>query len=112
MGGQEQGSDEAYGAEVAALQKARRERRSREKKEKAKARAQERKPQEQHGADVPRLLLSVAQVADLFGVSEQTIWRWVHEVPDFPRQFKVGKATRWLADEIDLYVRKQAEARQ
>ena len=108
----EPGSDEAYDAVVAALQKARRERRSHEKKEKAKARDQERKPQEHLGADVPRLLFSVAQIADLFGVSEQTIWRWVHEVPDFPRQFRVGKATRWLANEIDGYIRKQAEARQ
>jgi prophage regulatory protein len=50
-------------------------------------------------ANPEQLFLSVKQVSDRYGVSDDTIWRWVR-VDQFPRPVKLGgQTTRWrLAD--------------
>ena len=51
----------------------------------------------------PRILyLSVQQVAERYGVSTDTIWRWVRN-GTFPKRYKLGSGTtRWrLADLIE-----------
>lgn len=59
----------------------------------------------------PEKLLSVKEVASLFGVTENSIWRWVQGKPgnnsykpDFPKPLKCSaRVTRWKAGEIAAY---------
>ncbi len=51
------------------------------------------------------LFLNVAQVADRFGVSNDTIWRWKRD-GDFPKAVKVGPSTtRWRLADIEEHER-------
>ena len=52
--------------------------------------------------DPQTLYLSVHQVAERYGVSTDTIWRWVRN-GTFPKRYKLGGGTtRWrLADLIE-----------
>lgn len=45
-------------------------------------------------------LLSVRQVAEVFGVSVATIWRWTAGGA-IPTPIKIGGSTRWRRDEIE-----------
>ena len=44
--------------------------------------------------------LSVGQVANAYGVSIPTIWRWLKE-KIIPKPTKIGSSTRWLNIEIE-----------
>jgi prophage regulatory protein len=46
------------------------------------------------------LYLSVDQVAQRFGVSKDTIWRWKRN-GEFPKPFKLGGATRWRLSDLE-----------
>lgn len=46
------------------------------------------------------LYLSVQQVAERYGVSTDTIWRWVRN-GTFPKRFKLGSGTtRWRMSDL------------
>ncbi|GHG25233.1 helix-turn-helix transcriptional regulator [Paracoccus aerius] len=51
-------------------------------------------------ANPEQLFLSVKQVGDRYGVSVDSIWRWVR-LDQFPRPVKLGgQTTRWRLSEI------------
>ena len=50
--------------------------------------------------DPPFKHLSVGQVAEIFGVSTPTIWRWL-KANRIPKPTKIGGSTRWLNTEIE-----------
>lgn len=115
-GSQDLLQNEAYEAEVAARQKARRERNRQAKKEEKRKRdatnaADEVRARDRKRPALPPVVLSTSEVAQICGKSKPTIYRWVDEVPDFPKPFRLGKSNKFLADEIYDYIRKQAEAR-
>ena len=46
-------------------------------------------------------------VAALFNVSKQTIWRWASSEGDFPRPIRIAKGTtRWAVADVDRYIAK------
>lgn len=45
-------------------------------------------------------LLSVRQVAEYFGVSVATIWRWTAS-GSIPAPIKIGGSTRWRCSDIE-----------
>ena len=49
--------------------------------------------------------LRVGQVADIYGVSTPTIWRWLKE-NKIPKPTKIGGSTRWLSMEIEDHISK------
>ncbi|MBZ4023155.1 hypothetical protein CKO11_11870 [Rhodobacter sp. TJ_12] len=50
--------------------------------------------------ELNEIYLTVNQVAERYGVSKDTIWRWKRE-GDFPKGVKVGpNCTRWRQSEI------------
>jgi prophage regulatory protein len=46
------------------------------------------------------LYLSVDQVAQRFGVSKDSIWRWKRN-GEFPKPYKLGGSTRWRLSDIE-----------
>lgn len=49
--------------------------------------------------------LTVHTVAELFGVSVATIWRWAQKNPAFPQPRKVGpRTTRWNSAEVAAWL--------
>lgn len=55
-------------------------------------------------------LMSIDDVADLFGVHRKTVDRWCREENNFPHKITVGVGTvRFLADEIEEYLLKSIE---
>ena len=55
------------------------------------------------GVDIGRML-TVRQVAAALGCAKSSVWRWVNELPGFPRPYKLGmRATRWKASEVEAY---------
>lgn len=49
-------------------------------------------------------LISVSQVARLTGLSDRTIWRMIDEART-PKVFHIGRAVRFRAAEIDLWIK-------
>ena len=50
-----------------------------------------------------RLYLTVAQVAERFGVSTDTVWRWSRN-GNLPKPVKLGAgSTRWRQSDLDKY---------
>ncbi len=50
-------------------------------------------------------LLDRTEVAEYFGVTKQSIWRWTSTLPDFPKPVMVSPHTpRWLASDLEAYV--------
>lgn len=50
-----------------------------------------------------QLYLSVKQVADRYGVSTDTIWRWKRQ-GNFPKAVEVGpNVTRWRLSDLEAY---------
>ena len=47
--------------------------------------------------------LRVGQVADIYGVSIPTIWRWLKE-NRIPKPIKIGGSTRWLSAEVENFI--------
>lgn len=48
--------------------------------------------------------LSDKQVAARYGVDRGAIWRWRHDVPDFPQPIKLTEGTtRWRLDELEAW---------
>ena len=62
------------------------------------------------GQQIPsRPFLSVKQVAERYGLSVATIWRWSKERDDFPRPRKLGSgSTRWKLDDLVAFERSDA----
>jgi prophage regulatory protein len=55
--------------------------------------------------------LSDTDIAQRYGVSRTTIWRWHRERPIFPRAFKLSpNCTRWKLSEIIAWEALLAEA--
>ncbi|MCA1777345.1 MAG: helix-turn-helix domain-containing protein [Loktanella sp.] len=55
-------------------------------------------------------LMSIDDVADFFGVHRKTVDRWCRVENDFPQKITFGVGTvRFLADEIEDYLRKSIE---
>ena len=48
--------------------------------------------------------LRVGQVANVYGVSIPTIWRWLKECR-IPKPTKIGGTTRWLNTEIEKNIK-------
>lgn len=50
------------------------------------------------------MFLSVYEVAERYGVSPATIWRWASQEERFPKPVKVGRAsTRWPLQALEAY---------
>lgn len=50
------------------------------------------------------MFLSVYEVAERYGVSPATIWRWASQEEQFPKPMKVGRAsTRWPLQALEAY---------
>jgi predicted DNA-binding transcriptional regulator AlpA len=50
------------------------------------------------------VFISVAGVAERFGVSTKTVWSWLSSDPTFPKPFKLSeRCTRWKKSEIDRW---------
>jgi predicted DNA-binding transcriptional regulator AlpA len=47
--------------------------------------------------------LRVGQVAEIYGVSTPTIWRWLKE-NRIPKAIKIADSTRWLSKEVIDYM--------
>jgi len=44
------------------------------------------------------------KLAPQLGVSEPTLWRWLHENPDFPKPRKLSaRVTAWKISEIEAW---------
>lgn len=62
-----------------------------------------------------KIALRVEEVAEFLGLSKSTIWNITnpksrHYIPRFPKPIKISNnATRWLASDIDNYVKEVAE---
>ncbi len=57
-------------------------------------------------------LLTDNDVAALFKVSKQTIWRWIKTSEGFPKPLKVEKgSTRWRLSEVVAYEARMADER-
>lgn len=52
------------------------------------------------------------QLAERFGVTFVTIWRWVREYSDFPKPVKLSPGcTRWKISEIEAWEKAREAAR-
>lgn len=50
------------------------------------------------------IYLSVAQVAQRYGVNRSPPWRWLHADPAFPRPISLSaRCTRWKLAEIEAW---------
>ena len=48
------------------------------------------------------MYLNDKQLSSRFGVTRQTIWRWVRSLPTFPRPYSLSPGcTRWKLAEIE-----------
>ena len=57
------------------------------------------------GASVATVWLSPQQVAEMFGVSQATIFRWLRDNPEFPRPLKLSAGcTRFSLVGLQIYV--------
>lgn len=56
------------------------------------------------------ILLDFNAVSRKVGLSSKTIYSSIRE-GDFPRQVKIGRASRWLQHEIDDWITSAAAAR-
>jgi excisionase family DNA binding protein len=50
-------------------------------------------------------LMDVGEVADFFGVSKLTIWRW-DKSGEIPKSMKIGGIVRWKRDELEKWLSK------
>ena len=58
---------------------------------------------------MPRYLRDT-EVAELFSVGRQTIWRWVKTAADFPKPVCIGSGTtRWRYADLVAYDRRLAD---
>lgn len=59
----------------------------------------------------PEGFINIAEVAKRLGVGKTTAWGIAKDCPDFPTKRKFGtRTTRWRADEIDAWIKKQIAA--
>lgn len=64
------------------------------------------------GLENELVYLSVTQVAQRYGVSRATVWRWTASIAAFPAPLKLGGgATRWLLSELIAYEHQQLQQR-
>lgn len=69
-----------------------------------KSSAEHVQPCEPPKVGMPIPFLSVHRVAERYGISKATVWRWAKERPDFPQPVKLGSgATRWRKQELDVF---------
>lgn len=47
--------------------------------------------------------VTIEQVAELLGVSRQTIYNWSHKNSTFPRCIKQGRINLWLRSDIEAW---------
>jgi excisionase family DNA binding protein len=53
--------------------------------------------------DTTPLLISAAELASLLGISERTLWRLL-SARRLPQPLRLGRNTRWRADEIRRWI--------
>jgi len=53
-----------------------------------------------------RQLLKIETVLEALGISRGSLYNWIRDA-DFPRPIKLGSASRWDADDIDLWIDRQ-----
>lgn len=51
----------------------------------------------------PGAYLAAASFCKALGISRTTFWRWSH-YPNFPRPLRIGRTTRWRADEVVAFL--------
>ncbi|WP_134679578.1 helix-turn-helix transcriptional regulator [Paracoccus ravus] len=50
------------------------------------------------------MFVSDKQVAERYGVTRPTVWRWVKADPTFPKPISLSPGcTRWKASELDVW---------
>lgn len=60
----------------------------------------------------PLRFMRPAQVAKFLGTSPTTLWRWVRNIPDFPKPIKLGAGTTvWDEAELIAWVETKKAAR-
>ena len=52
------------------------------------------------------LLLSVREVAQAFGTSERTIWRWA-ATGEIPAPMRIGRSVRWRRSTVEAFLDKR-----
>lgn len=56
------------------------------------------------------MFLSDKQVAERFGVTRFTVWRWHRQDKNFPRSVSLSSGcTRWKLDDLEDWERRRAE---
>jgi excisionase family DNA binding protein len=55
-------------------------------------------------------MLSVNQVAAYFGCSVRKVWRFV-AARELPQPLKIGRACRWIPDELNEFIENQKRER-
>ena len=55
-------------------------------------------------------LLSDRELSHLLSVSRSTLWRWTSQ-GILPKPLKIGGASRWRGDEIEVFIDRQSDRR-
>lgn len=46
-------------------------------------------------------LISASQIREIFGITDMTVWRWVHdEGLDFPKPIYIGRRRYWRESDV------------
>ncbi len=59
---------------------------------------------EANHANSERLAMSVAEVARALNISSRHVWK-LRAAGRFPEPIRLGRAVRWRAEDVELYVR-------
>ena len=54
-------------------------------------------------AGIAARYLDINDLADRYGISAATIYRWRSEGRDMPRALKIGNAVRWRLEEVERW---------
>ncbi len=58
---------------------------------------------------VAKILLTAKQTADALSISKPTLWRWAKQGTLPP--IRIGRCTRWPADQVHAFVERQKAKR-
>jgi excisionase family DNA binding protein len=57
-------------------------------------------------------MLSPKETAERLNCSKSTLWRWLKEIPEFPRKVRTGiRACGFYESDVDAYLERRTEKR-
>ena len=57
--------------------------------------------------------ITTKRLAAKLGVSTRSVWRFHHDMPDFPRAIKLGhRSVLWDEDQIDAWLRSRQQVKE